>query len=106
MHTLHNFTKKIVRAGYVDGYLVEFFPFVKHLPVPLAPWKKEAMEWAPRFSKLFSGLYGDVKTRVVCFPHKNAKHMFAHDVDVTVGWRYSSEFLGVYGRKADQVRSQ
>ncbi|EJF62600.1 cytochrome P450 [Dichomitus squalens LYAD-421 SS1] len=65
MHTLHNFTKKIVRAGYVDGYVVEFFPWVNALPASLAPWKREAAEWAPRFSKLFSGLYNDVKLRVL-----------------------------------------
>lgn len=65
MQLLHSFTTKIVRAGFVDGYVVEFFPFLQHVPQTLFSWKKEAMEWGPKFSNLFTGLYGDVKTRVV-----------------------------------------
>ncbi|THH30755.1 hypothetical protein EUX98_g3424 [Antrodiella citrinella] len=65
MQMLHNFTAKILRAGFVDGYLIEFFPFLEHLPSSLFSWKQEALEWGPKFSKLFTGLYGEVKTRVV-----------------------------------------
>ena len=65
MVLLENFTNRIVRAGHVDGYLIELFPSLQHLPGFLAPWKKQAYEWAPQFTELFSGLYGAVKERVV-----------------------------------------
>ncbi len=67
MVILENFTKRIVQAGYVDGYFIELFPLFKHLPSVFAPWKKEAYEWAPQFTRLFDGLYGEVKEKVVGF---------------------------------------
>ncbi|RDX52873.1 cytochrome P450 [Lentinus brumalis] len=65
MVILENFTKRIVQAGYVDGYFIELFPLFKHLPSVFAPWKKEAYEWAPQFTRLFDGLYGEVKEKVL-----------------------------------------
>ncbi|KAI0700497.1 cytochrome P450 [Cerioporus squamosus] len=65
MVLLENFTHRIVRAGYVDGYLIELFPLLKHLPAVLAPWKREAYHWAPQFTRLFEGLYGAVKGKVL-----------------------------------------
>ncbi|KAI0713613.1 cytochrome P450 [Earliella scabrosa] len=64
MQKLTNFTNSIVRAGYVDGFLVEFFPALQHIPAAFAPWKKEALRAAPQFTQLFKDLYFAVKTRV------------------------------------------
>lgn len=58
-------TSYLVRAGTVDGFLVEFLPFLQHLPAAIAPWKAEALRAAPRFSKRFQGLYAVVQARVV-----------------------------------------
>ncbi|RPD59286.1 cytochrome P450 [Lentinus tigrinus ALCF2SS1-7] len=65
MATLENFLGKIVRAGYVDGFLIELFPSLMRIPALLAPWKKEAHEWAPQFTGLFEGLYAGVKEKVL-----------------------------------------
>ncbi|KAI0737944.1 cytochrome P450 [Daedaleopsis nitida] len=57
-------TTKVVRAGYVDGFLVEFVPFLQHIPAAIAPWKRDALASATRFTKLFEDLYRTVKSRV------------------------------------------
>ena len=84
MQKLTNFTNSIVRAGYVDGFLVEFFPALQHIPAAFAPWKKEALRAAPQFTQLFKDLYFAVKTRVVRIPvpdianGERPLHAYAH----------------------------
>ncbi|KAH9890551.1 cytochrome P450 [Cubamyces lactineus] len=62
---LNTFTRKIVRAGYVDAYAVECMPFLRHIPTWLAPWKRDALEWAPRFTKLFENFYTQARDRAI-----------------------------------------
>ncbi|OSD02067.1 cytochrome P450 [Trametes coccinea BRFM310] len=65
MKLLHTFTRQIVQSGYVDGNLVEYLPFLRHIPTSLAPWKKAALEWAPKFTRLFGDLYSHSRDRVI-----------------------------------------
>ncbi|CDO71862.1 hypothetical protein BN946_scf184940.g9 [Trametes cinnabarina] len=65
MKLLHTFTRQIVQSGYVDGNLVEYLPFLRHIPSCLAPWKKAALDWAPKFTRLFESLYSQSRDRAV-----------------------------------------
>ena len=64
------FTKKIVRAAYVDSHFVEYFPWIRHLPSLFLPWKREAINDSLHYSKLFTTLYNDKKMRLVGFTTK------------------------------------
>ncbi|KAJ7108037.1 cytochrome P450 [Mycena crocata] len=59
-----DFTKAVLKAAFVDGAMVENFPFLQHMPSWLAGWKKEAMRSSVRYSDMFESLFGDVKQRV------------------------------------------
>ncbi|KAJ7447294.1 cytochrome P450 [Mycena galericulata] len=59
-----DFTKAVLKAAFVDGAMVENFPFLQYLPSWLAPWKREAETASVRYSGMFESLFGDVKKRV------------------------------------------
>ena len=59
------FTKHILRAAYIDGHMVEYFPWLQHLPSWIARWKKDVERWSWEYSKMFQGFYGSVKQRAV-----------------------------------------
>lgn len=67
MSKISKFTHHLVRAGYIDSHLVEFFPWIQYLPSWLMSWKQEAEYCSVQYSQLFQELYGTVKTRVVTF---------------------------------------
>lgn len=60
-----DFTKAVLKAAFVDGAMVENFPFLQYLPSWLAGWKREAKTASVRYSGMFESLFGDVKKRVV-----------------------------------------
>ena len=59
------FTKHILRTAYIDGHMVEYFPWLQHLPSWIARWKKDVERWSWEYSKMFQGFYGSVKQRAV-----------------------------------------
>ncbi|KAJ7484013.1 cytochrome P450 [Mycena galericulata] len=59
-----DFTKAVLKAAFVDGAMVENFPFLQYLPSWLAGWKREAKTASVRYSGMFESLFGDVKKRV------------------------------------------
>ena len=46
-------------------YLVEFFPWMLHIPSSLAKWKREAKEANRYFKELFEGMVNDVQLQIV-----------------------------------------
>lgn len=52
LQTSHECLKNFVLAGQVGTWIVDLFPFLNHLPAPLAPWKKTADTWYNMWSKL------------------------------------------------------
>ena len=56
----------VVTEYTVSGnFLVEFIPWMLYIPSSLAKWKREAKEGFHFFSELFTGMFRDVKTRIV-----------------------------------------
>jgi hypothetical protein len=49
-------------------FLIEFLPWLKHLPSPLNGWKRDAEEQFRHYSKMFGELYDEVKQRIVRNP--------------------------------------
>ena len=46
--------------------LIEFFPWMKHLPAAIAPWKRQAEGRFEEFSAFFMQLLRDVEKKMVC----------------------------------------
>lgn len=62
---VNDFVERIVRAAYPGAHLVEFFTWMRYLPLWMAKWKRDALEWYKKDSIMFEGLYDDVRQRVV-----------------------------------------
>lgn len=50
------------------NYLVEFFTWMKHIPSPLAKWKREAEKGFEEYSEFFGGMFRKVENRIVSSP--------------------------------------
>ena len=59
------FTKHILRAAYIDGHMVEYFPWLQYLPLWFARWKKEVGRWSYEHSNMFQSFYESVQQRAV-----------------------------------------
>lgn len=62
---INNFVARLVHAALPGAHFVEFFTWMKYLPSWSARWKREAEAWHRKDSKMFEGLYQDVKARQV-----------------------------------------
>jgi hypothetical protein len=62
---LNNFVDQLAHAAYPGAYLVEFFTWMRYLPLWMAKWKYEAVTGYKKYSTIFSKLYDDVCQRVV-----------------------------------------
>lgn len=65
MQGIAEFTERIIRVAFYVGPIVEYMPWLQHLPASIFPWKKEAMQYARQYTKMFGDLCQDVKARVV-----------------------------------------
>ncbi len=55
----------IGHAAYPGNYLVEFFPWMKYLPSPIAGWKLKMERQSVEFFAFFNGLFHDVEMQIV-----------------------------------------
>lgn len=60
-----DFDNAIVHTPYLGDYLVEFFPWMKHLPPALTTWKKQAEAGFVEFSTFFMKLFRNVERQMV-----------------------------------------
>lgn len=65
MAGIYNFTLHLVQSAYIDGHLVELFPWLKYLPSSLMSWKRRATQGSLRYSALFHGLFNETKAHKV-----------------------------------------
>lgn len=49
--------------------MVDLFPLMNHLPLWMANWKKEALDWHARETRRFEGFLKDVESRMVRCRH-------------------------------------
>ena len=58
---INQFMEILVHYALPGNYLVEIFPWMKHIPSSIAKWKKEAEETYKEYSGMFMGLFRDVE---------------------------------------------
>jgi len=63
--TVNDLAARIARSTYPGTHLVEFFHFMEYAPASLAKWKREAIEWYHRYTKMFEKYYCDIEELVV-----------------------------------------
>ncbi|KAG6839454.1 hypothetical protein C0991_002394 [Blastosporella zonata] len=66
MSGITEFTQRIVRVAFYQGPIIEYFPFLAHVPSYLWPWKREAQIWSKAYSSMYGDLFQDVKDRLNC----------------------------------------
>jgi hypothetical protein len=65
---MQDFDLALQKAGNSpECFLIEFLPWLRHVPSSLAGWKRNAEENFKMSSKLFEDLYQEVKDRIVSF---------------------------------------
>ncbi|KAF8589046.1 cytochrome P450 [Ramaria rubella] len=55
---------QLAEAALPGAYMVEVFPFMLHLPVWIAKWKRQGLEWERESSQLFKRLIEDVRGKI------------------------------------------
>ena len=60
---LEHFVKNITAALLPGAYLVEFFPIMRHAPLWMAKWKRDAIASFHESTTLFETLLADVEKR-------------------------------------------
>ena len=67
---VNRFAEQLVDYANPGNYLVEFFPWMLHIPSSLAKWKREAKEGFKYYSEFFLKMFHDVENRIassICF---------------------------------------
>ncbi|KZT21020.1 cytochrome P450 [Neolentinus lepideus HHB14362 ss-1] len=62
--SVNDFAARLTRAILPGTHLVEFFPWMVHIPAKLAKWKHDAQEWYIKDSIMFEGLFEGVRRRM------------------------------------------
>lgn len=62
---IFEFTVKIVHAAFLDGFLVEYLPWIRHLPSWLMKWKRETLASSFHYSQLWTRLFRETRERVL-----------------------------------------
>ncbi|KAF8191490.1 cytochrome P450 [Mycena galopus ATCC 62051] len=81
----NDFIDRLVRAIAPGAFLVDVFPVMKRLPLWMAKWKKEGLEWHQKDTILFEGLMNDAKEleRSGSLPHCFAAHLIDKPRDLS-----------------------
>ncbi|KAJ6500677.1 cytochrome P450 [Mycena sanguinolenta] len=58
---INDLAQRLVRATLPGAFLVDIFPVMKRLPLWMAKWKREGLEWHRKDTILFEGMLNDVK---------------------------------------------
>ncbi|KAK0494628.1 cytochrome P450 [Armillaria luteobubalina] len=61
---INQFVQRLVTATYPGAHLVDFFPWMKHLPSFMTPWRREAEFYFGQDSKMFQSLYKNVESLI------------------------------------------
>jgi hypothetical protein len=67
---IHQHTNRLSNACIPGTSMVDIFPILNYLPIWMAPWKRDALEWHERESKMFEGFNSDVAKQVVSFSRR------------------------------------
>ncbi|KAJ3761410.1 cytochrome P450 [Lentinula raphanica] len=62
LRSIYDFTIHLVNTAYVDSFVVEFFPWLRHLPAWMMSWKAKALRWSQESIPIFLSMFHKVKT--------------------------------------------
>ena len=68
---IHALARRLASACVPGASMVDLFPVLNYLPVWMAKWKRDALEWHERESKMFEGFYTDVNKKMVSIRHED-----------------------------------
>ncbi|KAF8191538.1 cytochrome P450 [Mycena galopus ATCC 62051] len=82
---INDLAHRLVQATLPGAFLVEVFPVMKSLPLWMAKWKREGLEWHRKDTLLFEGLMNDAKElhRSGNLPPCLAAHLIDNPRDLT-----------------------
>ena len=63
---INKFTDTLIDYASPGHYLVEFFPWMKHIPSSMARWKRKAEQEFLEYSDVFGTMFRQVEDRIVC----------------------------------------
>ena len=63
---ISKFTDTLIDYASPGHYLVEFFPWMKHIPSSMAGWKRKAEQEFLEYSDVFGAMFRQVEDRIVC----------------------------------------
>ncbi|KAF8587768.1 cytochrome P450 [Ramaria rubella] len=58
---INDIVHRLTEAALPGAYVVDFFPYMLRLPVWIAKWKRQGLEWQRESSRLFEHLLEDVR---------------------------------------------
>ncbi|KAF5384030.1 hypothetical protein D9757_006947 [Collybiopsis confluens] len=61
LNAIFDFTIHLVNTAYVDSFLVESFPWLRHFPAWMMTWKARALRWSRESIPMFRSMYEKVK---------------------------------------------
>ncbi|KAH9975377.1 cytochrome P450 [Lactifluus volemus] len=62
---VNDFVARLTRAALPGAHLVEFFPWMMHIPSRFAKWKRDAEYWYERDSVMFEKMFNGVHQKLV-----------------------------------------
>ncbi|KAJ3810819.1 cytochrome P450 [Lentinula aff. lateritia] len=62
LRLIYDFTIHLVNTAYVDSFVVEFFPWIRHFPAWMMSWKARALRWSQESIPIFLSMFQKVKT--------------------------------------------
>ncbi|TCD70035.1 hypothetical protein EIP91_005287 [Steccherinum ochraceum] len=61
---IHDHTETLSNACIPGTSMVDMFPIINHFPLWMSKWKRDAMAWHKRESKMFEGFMEDVEKKI------------------------------------------
>ncbi|KAF5365846.1 hypothetical protein D9757_012801 [Collybiopsis confluens] len=61
---INDFVSRLTRSALPGAHYVEFMPWLRHAPAWAAKWKRRAIEWNKMDSKMFVGLFNEVRDKL------------------------------------------
>jgi hypothetical protein len=62
---INGFIRALDTAINLKALIIDFFPWMRYMPSPVATWRKDAEGIYTKYSNMFEGMFRDVEARIV-----------------------------------------
>ncbi|KAH9990619.1 cytochrome P450 [Russula vinacea] len=83
---IHAFIDRLSAASAPGAHLVELFPWMIHIPMRFAKWKREGMEYFKQYSAMFKGLLDTVSNDLTKGSERPSKSNRSGLSDTEIAW--------------------